>query len=220
MNVLHMYSRRGMTFVEVVFAMAILAILLLGLLGSFLGSASFNEVTAQETVANNAAQQKLEEAIGMTKRYETATDEDYPYANGYLCPNPDEGRTYPTDGKSYRFTYLDAMIAYYQENMFSSFDVEGLNPADGNDSVGQVILHLVEANIPTELGGPTDLNGDGDTDDDLSGIMQQGWANLAKTEYVGAYNTDVVPVEVVIEWQSKSGPITMQRFTTIARTSR
>lgn len=229
-----MTTQKGMTFLEIMFAMAIMSIVTLGLVAAFLSESTANELTSMETLANNAAQEMIEEVIGMAKQYD---DLDGSHPTDTDCVQHTIG------GITYRFIYLDGMIVSYTQTFTdpygnpidrSSFDVEGLEPVTGETDVGRVILHLDETRIPVELGGdgtaatavvedgmtfgPMDLNGDGQFTD-LSTPLSAGFAP-ASTDRIGIYKTNLVPVEVRIKWDLRPGEITMRRFAMVARTLR
>lgn len=213
-------GRRGMSLVEIMVAMAILAIITVGLVISFFSTSHTNELTIQETQANNAAQQAIEDVIGMTKRYGS-------YLNGY-------GVTW--ERTPCRAIFLDAMLAHYlhrDANRF--FTIEGLDAMPEDPAPGEIIFYLNENRIPVELGGSRtdavegtgreqgmwfgkmDLNGDG-AFSDLSSPTIGGYTDRTGQYRRLTWRVNLVPVEVRIRWKSKKGEMMFRRFTLIART--
>lgn len=208
---------RGVTLVELMVAMAILAIASMGLVSAFLSGSTLSQLTSEENLAVNAARAK------MAEMRETI---DVGYSFG---------------GQDY--TGLDAMVARYRPSGGDrSFAVAGLDVQDGKTSVGEVILYLdegsVQGSVPVELGGSTDV---GDGAGHYSGVhtgcttvalttdadgYQFGTLDLdgnaasvdnLSTPTAGTYAVKMVPVEVRISWKTRNGPITMRRFMMIAR---
>lgn len=231
-----MHTQRGMTLLEVMMALSVMSIIMLGLVSAFLGESLTNNLTAMETTANNAAQEKLEEVIGMAKQYTTVSDD-----SGTRCVI----RT--INSRVYRATYLDALAMFLQyppapppNPGYPYFTVEGLHPietaptVDGEACVGEVIVYLNENKIPVELGGdgtdaaavtengrtygPLDLNGDGNFSD-LTNPNNAGPVP-GSTDTIARYNTDMVPVEVRITYDLRPGEVTSRRFMMVARTRR
>ncbi len=89
-------------------------------------------------------------------------------------------------------TWVQTLIDAYGANgtVGNEFDVLGLTPVDGANSVGRIELitdeTLTDAELGTVMGMPRDLNGDGDaTDTDVSG------------------DATVLPVLLTADWRNK-----------------
>lgn len=236
----------GLTLVEILLATAVLAIVMVGLGMSFISGTVLSEKTSCESIANNAAMDKLEEVIGFSKLHGNAVN-GFPYrVQGYSYDSN------PVGIVEHRSAYLDDMIAYYfyhvGQNGTSSclFPVADLTPPAGMSLAGRVIVYLDENRVPVEVvpaaeqGAVTtevdavsqetfsythmDLNGDGNYDNlsiPLDGItIDVATPAPAHKARVGRFNIDLVPVEVRIQWRTRQGVHTVRRFTLVARTLR
>lgn len=97
---------RGLTLIEILLATAVLAIVMAGLGMAFMSGTMLSESTSFESIANNYAMDKLEEAIGFAKLHGNAVN-GFPYrVPGYSYESD------PTGIVEHRSAYLDDMIAY------------------------------------------------------------------------------------------------------------
>jgi type II secretory pathway pseudopilin PulG len=136
--------RAGMTLMEIVIAMGVLAIALLGLVAGIMTAQRTNEASRELTIAMNAAREKEEEMRSRTFA------EIYALYNSNPADDPGGPGTAPG----------------------STFAVQGLVPVAGATACGQIVFpegpggFLAEAVVDAKLGMPRDLNGDGDIDAD------------------------------------------------------
>lgn len=134
---------KGMTLLEILIAVAVLAIALIGLCSTYLGTSTVSEATEEEVLAANAIREKLADI-----RAEAAEDFNLMITN---------------------YTTNDNLIKF---NVGRAHGLT-LKPIEGQTSVGRVILYLNESQVPAQFGGNgagLDLNKDGAiTNADLSG---------------------------------------------------
>ncbi len=162
----------GVTIVELVVAIGVLAVALLALLSVISSAGQLQQTTREKALAYNAARRKIEEMRNrpldqIYRAFNGTTADDIP---GVSCPG-------------------------------STFAVDGLN-ADGLGPVGTIVFPenssgLLDERIadPT-LGMPKDLNGDGD-----AGEVQDA-AAAAPHKALTNDNYTILPVKVVIRWRS------------------
>jgi len=225
---------RGFTLIEMMVSFVVLAILCLGLMSAFVGASASTEATVEETVANNAAQHKIEEVIGKAKLYCDPL-------NGY----PQGGVQGQPTG-----TFLDAMINFYQQSANCDFNVrelrdqqgtttaqvvQELTPPPGENFCGQVILYLDEGRVPEEFGATgCSMQPDPDTpgtnrsygtlqlDRSSGSVVNKATAVLIGNTY--SYDVDLVPVEIRLRWKTGSAvnapTLETRHFTLVARTLR
>lgn len=131
-----------MTLTEIVIAMGILAIALLGLVGGIMTAQRTNEASRELTLAMNAAREKEEEMRSRT------FSEIYALYNANPADDPGGAGTAPG----------------------ATFAVQGLLPVAGSTACGRIVFpegsggFLAENVVDAKLGMPRDLNGDGVVD--------------------------------------------------------
>ena len=154
----------GMTILEVLFAMVILAILMMGALQSLLAASMLNQETSRQAAVANLLRDKTSEVLRKAKQYTP----DAPLVR-------DSGKQYSN---------IDAMIRWYADSANHSFQLDRNTfkaPAVGANALdivnGTVTCFLNELQIPGDLGGsrtnplwdnvlhvgPMDLDGVNDT---------------------------------------------------------
>ncbi len=174
-----MPRERGLSLVELMLALAILAICAVALGSAYISMTDLSDLTEQEILATNATRAKMAEI---------QANVDVPY----------------TDSLGDEYTNVNGVFSRYSDTAFSQFSVDGLDAPSGNPSVGTVILHMDETNVPVQLGGPSlDLDGDG---------------TATKTSFQASDTIALVPIEVQTTWQTRRGPITRSRFLLLAWT--
>jgi len=178
--------RAGFSLVEMLLAMIVMAIAMIGLSGSVVATLSLNRVNRETTAATEGARRMIE-TIADTSQI--SFPEIYRAYNGEPSDDPAGVGTAQGEG----------------------FEVEGLAPrADDPDGlVGRVRFptlvngagewELREDIVDPGLGMPRDLNGDGLVD-----------AEDHSDDYI------LLPVTVVVEWQGVSGNRALQLQTMIA----
>lgn len=203
-------QQNGMTLIELMVALMILSVVSTGMIFALLSASQMNTFTAEQMLADTAIREKMAEVRANAKLY-TAT------------------RPYAIQGDPQDYTGLDALIRIYQDPAHTTFLVEGLELIPGETVHGRILLYLDERRVPVETEsegqtfseldpvthevyefGPKDLNGDGDTADN---ILALGHTN-------GVYPTRLVPVEIRLRWKSVLGHImTERRFLLLPRTN-
>lgn len=188
------HGQAGLTLIEVMIALSILAIVAMGLASSFLSARAWAELSEDRMTASNAIRAEIERLMALSRRDADGDGDD--------------------DG-------IDALIAdVLADGTFPNLPAGQVNPLAIMDGNGTVMVYLDESQVPVELGGspatftdangnvfgPLDLNGDGDTADDLS----------AGTAWEGV--VDFAAVEVRVDWPASADRIlSMRRFVKLAR---
>jgi prepilin-type N-terminal cleavage/methylation domain-containing protein len=176
---------RGMSLVEIMIAMIIVAIALLALLSLTQSSNRVQDESRERTIAYNAARKMIEEmrsdAVETLYRRYNSNNTD----NGLLvCPGAAfEVADLPRGPGG----ALQGTIIFPEANSGLATARLTENPSD--------------ANLATELGMPKDLNRDGDTTD----------ANLLGDSL---FPYDILPVKVEVKWVVPGGKINMVQVCT------
>jgi prepilin-type N-terminal cleavage/methylation domain-containing protein len=200
-------SERGLTFVELVVAMALLAILSTGLLSAFLSSTTLSEMTYEDVGIENAIRDKQAEILARSTQYDGID------GNVYLG----------------QYTYLDAMIQYYGETttgesgqLASTWTISAKDSPTGEALEGTILLYLHEAMIPGELGGSLshelaeEVGGRWYGPMDLDGAPSE-YIDLS-TPTDGRYAANLVPIELFVEWDTPTGEVSKRKSMMVART--
>lgn len=129
-----------MTLLELSLVMAILAVALVALSQSLVGSTSLNQTNRESALASDGIREVLERMAGVDN-----------FATVYALYNADPLDDPPGGAPG------------------ATFQVWGLDPIDGRPAVGEVVFptvgtDLLENIVDPELGMPRDLNGDGAID--------------------------------------------------------
>lgn len=209
-------NQRGMTIIEVLFAMVILSIALTGALQALLTASALNQQSERIAAMNNILRDKTAEILHKAKEY---TDSS-PLVR---------------DGEEY--TNIDAMIRWYSDtaNQTFSIDRNTFLPAtaatiDADIVVGKVALFLDELQIPGNMGGsmsnplantitnvgPMDLDGVDDPAGTPDGLGHFYIDCAVPTG--GRYLANIVPLEVSLEWKVGKTVQTERRTMQIGRT--
>lgn len=137
---------RGVTLLEILIAMAVLLVALLGLIGAIVSAQSAGQSTRELTVAMNEAREKVEEMRSQPfdeifRRYNSSTGDDLAGSN--------PGATFTVSGLNALAGTPAGQIVF---------------PGDVPATPGQLLENVVDA----PLGMPHDLNGDGDATDNAA----------------------------------------------------
>lgn len=172
-----MHDERGMTLIEITFAMSILAIAIVGLFGGVVSSMRLDQGAREKERIYNAVQAMIEQM------------REQNFSDLYALYNAD-----PQDDPQGVGT-----------GPGNTFPIQGLNPVDGATPVGTIVypedttgpggLALRETFVDSDMGMPMDLDGDGDGN---------GWGSGTDTD---GHNTDymILPIKFVIQWKGVNG---------------
>ena len=179
---------RGTTLIEVVISMTIMVIAIVGLLSALTASTRLTEANVQQALKKNIAREIQEEVRNMVWEY----DADTPYTLA-----------------SQDYTGFDAMVAFYSQAANQSYYFSERTRLDDSQQAGAshvvtVTLYTDENDVHAELGGPQDLNADG---------------NLAdlSSPTAGEYDLLMVPVRVRVSWQVRQETLTEDAYLMVAR---
>lgn len=145
-------GQAGFTIVEVMVAVTVLVIAVVGIVGSMLSSMALNRVNRETAIAQQAARRVMEEVSGV------------PFRDAFVMYNTvvgdDAGSDLPERGPDFVVNGLQAQLA----------DADGLCGRIEfpvvDDGMGSIRLR--EDVVDAGLGMPADLNGDGDAVDDVT----------------------------------------------------
>lgn len=177
----------GITVIELIMAIGVLAVALLSLVTVLASSGSLQQSTREKALAYNAARQKIEEMRNrplneVYRAFNGRTSDDIV---GVVCP----GKT---------------------------FTVAGLVP-QGSRPVGEIVFPenssglLDERIVDPTLGMPKDLTGDGDADEVENAAVSSPHRPLTDRDY------RILPVKIVVRWMSvgkKAAEIEVATFIT------
>ncbi|MHC4872350.1 MAG: prepilin-type N-terminal cleavage/methylation domain-containing protein [Planctomycetota bacterium] len=188
-------KNKAMTLVEVIIAMTVMALLILGIGSAFVSSSALRKVTEEQIAASNIAESQIEQMRARMKRTTTVGDTN--------------------------FTNLDSLIAFYSQQANQTFDVTNLPNAAGTLNIyldeSQVPVEVdatatTMTNADGESFGPLDLDGD---DGAEAGFQTENHSAAAGS----TYGANMVPVEIKITWRTAGGAQTaIRKFNIIART--
>lgn len=205
-------SEQGMTLVELMLAMAILAIAALGLITALVGSIRLQVDNRELDLAANAARSVIETMRANPDFSQTFSvfnedgedDPDGPgTAVGNLLP-----LTYGVGTLDNPYTSAASSLLIQDAYATSIQLAKTTQELVRNETLRNVIVEvefpgggttLREDTVDPLLGMPRDLNGDGDTLDD------------AATDYV------ILPVRVTLTWNGLSGPMTYEISTYLTK---
>lgn len=194
----------GLTLIEIMISMSILSIALLGISMSYAALSGLNQLTADEGEINNVSREAMARIWAKYKEHDT----DNPY-----------------NLSSVDYTYIDAMIAFYQQSGNSAFSINGMLSSGSNTANGDVLLYVNENKVPVELGG--DIGASNEYLHADSGVYKYGRLDLNsdglyedKTVAVdGKYGVNMVPIEIRIALQTRNGEILFRRYMMLTRMS-
>lgn len=145
-------TRDGFTIVEVMVAVTVLVIAVVGIVGSMLSSMALNRVNRETAIAQQAARRVMEEVSGV------------PFRDAFVMYNTlagdDAGSELPERGPGFVVNGLDVQLAD-ADGMCGRIEFPVVD-----DGMGSVRLR--EDVVDGGLGMPADLNGDGDAVDDVT----------------------------------------------------
>lgn len=186
---------KGMSLIEVMIALSILAFLVLGIGTAFVSSAALRKNTEEQITAANVAETQMEQIRSRMKR--------------------------TTAVGSTTYTNLDSIIAFYSQSANQTFTNDNLPNCTGTITLylneAQVPVELdatstTFTNADGESFGPLELDGDASGD---AGYESEDHSSPSG----GKYSANMLPVEVSLTWQSKGGAqVTMRKFGLIGRT--
>ncbi len=180
--------QRGLTLVEVVISVAILAIVAMGLTSAYVTAQAWSDLTEERVAASNAIRTQLEAIYASQKGANGLDSLLATYAT------PADGGTQGEENRTYDIDELNGTLStaiFLNESRVPA--VLGGSPVTYTDSQGNEY-------------GPMDLNGDGDTDDDHG------------TPVNGVYGTSLAPVEITVRWNvTDSETMEMRRYALVAR---
>ena len=195
--------QRGLTLVELIIAMAILAVAIMALVSSITSSGQIQQVTREKTIAYNAARQQIEKmrvyaTAEIYSRYNSTTADDGNYPSGLHPGNTFHVPRLTTPSTNVP-TYWSVQVGTTTKEAWTSTTVGGVTQKDtfgdliGNDGVGEIVFpesggQLTETYVDAGMGMPRDLNRDGDALD---------------TNVGGSYK--ILPVKVTVRWKSMNG---------------
>jgi prepilin-type N-terminal cleavage/methylation domain-containing protein len=205
-------SRRGgLSLIELIIAMAILAVAIMALVSSITSSGQIQQATREKTIAYNAARQQIEKmrvyaTAEIFSRYNSTTADDGFFPSGlhpgntFHVPRLGTPTSVPMAATPWSVpTYWSVQVGATTKEPWSSTTVGGVQQKDtfgdliGNDGVGEITFpesggNLTETYVDSTMGMPRDLNRDGDS---------------ADTNVSLSYK--ILPVKVSVRWKSMNG---------------
>jgi prepilin-type N-terminal cleavage/methylation domain-containing protein len=199
---------RGLSLVELVIAMAILAVAIMALVSGIMSSSQIQQTTREKVIAYNAAREVIEQMRSyriddIYYRFNSNSGDD-------LAP-PNPGNTFhvPRLGMPSSIPGLWTLPATWSVSgpgsalpwTDTSLGItNGFGDLLGKDGVGEIIFpevggHLSETYVDADMGMPKDLNRNGKATD----------VNVAHVPYDATQDYTILPVKVRVTWKGING---------------
>jgi type II secretory pathway pseudopilin PulG len=185
--------KSSMTLIEIIMAMMVMTIIIMGIASAYLASSSLNERTSMRIAAANSIRAEMEDILSRRKNV---------ISSG--------GST---------FSDIDALIKYYQTGTNTSFTVSELDQGTGQIIM---YLNESQVPAECDTNGVTYTDADGnqfgplEMDGDVAGDAGYQTENHSSSSN-GKYATNMVPIEIRLTWMDGKDPMEMRRFMVVAR---
>ena len=201
----------GLSLVELIIAMAILAVAIMALVSSITSSSQIQQSTREKTLAYNAAREQIEKmrvyaVQEIYSRYNSVTTDDNNYPSGGVSGHP--GNTFHVPRLAAPstipgvFTLPTAWSVNRTDRAWTDTkETNGITPIStdtfgnllGNDGVGTIVFpesggSLTETYVDSAMGMPKDLNRNG---------------TAADTNVNSTYK--ILPVKIKVRWKMIGG---------------